>query len=304
MKQKPVRILAAQLLIILALASVAHAQELTPRAYWPLPKDTNVLVLSYQRSSGDIVTDPSLPLTGVDSEIDYLQVSYQRTLSLYARSANLQFNLPYSDVDTEGLVEGVFRTRKISGVADARARLSINLRGAPSMDRAGLQALVRNPTTIVGASLLLQVPTGEYEPDKAINLGTNRWSIKPAIGVIWPVYPTWLFEIEIGAWFFGDNDQFLGEVREQDPILSTEVHLIKQIRPGLWVSLDANYYVGGRTTVGGEERADLQRNARAGATVVLPIKGGHAFRGSYSTGVVTASGGDYNIFNLNYLYAW
>ena len=298
------RILVAFLLANLALASATYAQEMAPRAYWPLPNETNVLVLSYQRSSGDIVTDPSLPLTGVDSVIDYLQVSYQRTLSMFGRSANLQLSLPFADADTEGFVEGVFRTRKISGIADARVRLSVNLKGAPSMDRAGLQALVQNPTSIVGASLLLQVPTGEYEADKAINLGTNRWSIKPAIGVIWPIRPTWLFEFKVGAWFFGDNDVFLGQTRKQDPILSTEMHLIKQIRPGLWASLDANFYVGGRTVIDDVERSDLQRNSRFGATVVLPIKGKHALRGGLSTGVATKSGGDYTMLNLSYLYAW
>lgn len=288
----------------LMLASAAHAQELTPRAYWPLPKDTNVLVLSYQRSSGDIITDPSLPVTGVDSDIDALQVSYQRSLGLFGRSANLQLSLPYSNADTEGFAEGMFRNREMSGAADARARISINLKGAPSMDRAGLQTLFRNPETIVGASVLLQLPTGEYDADKLINLGTNRWSIKPAIGVIWPIHPTWLLEVEVGSWIFGDNNEFLGTTREQNPVLSAEVHLVKHVRQGMWVSLDANYYVGGRTIVGGESRGDSQRNSRAGATMLFPFKGGHAIRGSFSTGVAIQSGGDYDMFSLSYLYAW
>ncbi len=297
-------ILAALMLAALLTSCEVAAQELTPRAYWPLPKDANAFVLSYQRSSGDIVTDPSLPLTGVDSVIDFLQVSYQRTLSLFGRSANLQFVLPYSDGHTEGLVEGEFRTRDTAGIADARVRLSINLKGAPSMDGAAFQALRKNPRTIIGASLLVQAPTGEYEPDKLINIGTNRWSVKPAIGAIWPLRPTWLLEAEVGVWLFGNNDEFLGQTREQDPILSTEFHLIKRIRPGLWASLDANFYLGGRTTVGGVEGSDFQRNSRVGATAVLPIKGKHALRGSFSTGVVTESGGDYTIINLSYIYAW
>jgi hypothetical protein len=282
----------------------AAAQELTPRAYWPTPNGINVFVLSYQHSAGDIVTDPSLPITGVDSNIDYLQVSYQRTFSLRGRTANVQLNLPFSRGETEGLVEGVFRRRETSGFADARARISVNLAGAPSMDAAGFQALRDNPETIVGASLLVQVPTGEYEPDKVINLGTNRWSVKPAIGVIWPMRPTWLLEFEVGAWFFGDNDEFLGETREQDPILSTEIHLIKRIRRGFWTSLDANFYVGGRTSVGVDRQANLQRNSRVGATVVFPIQGRHAVRGSFSAGVATESGGDFEMFNVSYLYAW
>ena len=263
-----------------------------------------MFVLAYQHSQGDIVIDPSLHLTGVDSDIDYLQLSYQRTFSLRGRTANMQLSLPFSRGETEGMFEGEFHQRRTSGRGDARARFAINLKGAPSMDAAGFQALRDDPETIVGASLLIQAPTGEYEPDKVINLGTNRWSVKPAIGVIWPIHSTWLLEFEIGAWFFGDNDEFLGETREQDPILSTEFHLVKRIRRGFWVSLDANFYVGGRTSVGENEQANLQRNSRVGATMVFPIKGKHALRGSFSTGAVTESGGDFEMLILSYMYVW
>ena len=272
--------------------------------YWPLPRGTNAAVFTYQYTTGDIVTDPSLPLTGADSVIDYLQVSYQRTFDLFGRSANLQLNLPFSEAHTEGLIEGEFRTRDTRGPTDARARVSINLLGAPTMDAAAFQALRKQPRTIVGASLLVQAPTGEYEPDKLINLGTNRWSVKPALGVIWPMHPTWLLEFEVGVWFFGDNDEFLGQTREQEPVVSAEVHLIKRIRPGFWASLDANYYVGGQTTIGGEQRSDLQRNSRLGVSIAVPFKGRHAIRGSFSGGIATESGGDFNNASLSYIFAW
>jgi len=237
---RPLAFLAALLPAVGLLCSGAAAQELAPRAYWPTPNGTNVLILSYQHSSGDIVVDPSLPITGVDSDIDYLQLAYQRTFSLRDRTATLQFSTPFSQGETQGVVDGLFRSRETSGMGDTRVRLAVNLKGAPSMD----------------AAVLVQVPTGGYEPDKLINQGTNRWSIKPAVGVIWPLHPTWLFEFEVGAWFFGDNDEFLGETRKQDPILSTEFHLIKRIRTGFWASLDANFYVGGRTSVGESQQAN------------------------------------------------
>jgi len=280
------------------------AQELAPRAYWPTPNGTNVLVVTYQKTTGDIVTDPSLPLTGVDSDIDYLQLSYQRTFSLAGRTAAMQLSVPYSQGETEGLIEGEFRRRDTSGLGDARLRLAYNINGAPSMDAAGFQALRDAPQTIVGASVLIQAPTGDYDASKVINIGTNRWSVKPAIGVIWPLRPTWLLEFELGAWFFGDNDDFLGEKRKQDPIVSTEFHLVKRIRRGFWASLDANFYVGGRTSVGDSEQANLQRNSRVGATLVFPFKNRHAIRSSISRGVVTKSGGDFKMFTLSYLYAW
>ena len=303
---KSVRPALSCLAIALSLLSVSNAaaQELAPRAYWPAPVGTNVALLAYQRNSGDIVIDPSLPITGVQSEIDYLQVGYQRYFSLFGRTATAQFSLPYADGNTEGVIDGQFRQRSTAGLTDARLRITINLRGAPAMDAAGFRSLRLSPKTIVGASILVQAPTGAYDSDRLINLGTNRWAVKPALGIIVPLHPTWLFEIEVGAWLFGDNEDFLGETRKQDPIVSTEIHLIKRFRPGFWASLDANYYTGGDTRIGDEFRDDLQRNSRAGVTFVIPINGRHALRAGFSTGISTRSGGDFEMYSLTWAYAW
>ncbi len=285
-------------------STAAGAQELTPRAYWPAPKGVKAIVLAYQYSTGDILTDPSLPITGVDSKINFAQLTYLHTFALGGRTANLQLILPYSWGTTEGIVEGAFRSRYISGAADARARLSVNLRGAPTMDAAAFQEVRASPRSLIGASLMVQFPTGGYEEDKLLNPGTNRWAIKPAVGFIVPVRPTWLVEFELGAWFFGDNDKFLGVTREQAPIVTTGFHLVKRIRPGFWAALDVNYYFGGRTTVDEVVRADLQRNSRVGVTLLFPFKPRHAIRGSFSAGVVTKSGGDFNSVAVAYMYVW
>lgn len=223
---------------------------------------------------------------------------------LHLGPASAQFSLPYADGLTEGVIENEFRQRKTSGLTDARVRITVNLRGAPTMDAADFQALRNDPKTIIGASLLVQAPTGDYDGDRLINLGTNRWAIKPAIGMIVPLHRTWLFELEVGAWFFADNDDFLGETREQDPIISTEAHLIKRIRPGFWASLDVNYYVGGETRIGNDFRDDLQRNARAGFTFVFPVKRRYAIRTGFSTGIATRSGGDFDMVTLSWNRAW
>jgi hypothetical protein len=292
------------LLVMGLMGASSLAQELTPRAYWPAPKGTKVVTFAYQYSTGDILMDPSLPVVGVDSRINVTQFSYLQTINLAGRTASVQFSAPYSWGTTEGAVDGVDRSRYIAGWADARARLSVNLLGAPTLDKAAFQQLRATPRAIVGMSLLVSAPTGVYEKDRLINLGTNRWAIKPAIGYIHPVTRTWLTELEIGVWLFGDNDEFLGATREQNPIASGDFHLIKRIKPGFWCSLDLNYYYGGRTTVDGILKADLQRNSRAGFTMTFPWKGHNAIRTSFSTGTVTSSGGDFNMFSLVYIFAW
>jgi hypothetical protein len=288
------------------LVDKAYAQELTPRAYWPAPAGTNLLALGYQYSEGDIVTDPVLPITGVVSRVNTVQISYLNTFGLLGRTANVQLNLPFARGSSEGFIDSTFLSRSYSGTADARARLSVNLRGAPVMDAAGFQALREEPRTIVGASILVQMPTGSYEPDKLINPGTNRWAVKPAFGLIWPVRPTWLLEFEIGAWFFGDDDNSKHGKRRQNPILSGEFHLVKRVRPGFWVSLDFNYYTGGQIQINEalQKGGGRQQNSRIGGTLTFPFRNRNAIRLSYSTEIIARAGGDFNRFTLTYMYAW
>jgi hypothetical protein len=288
--------------IFIPLAGVS--QELVPRAYWPAPAGTNLFVAGYQYSEGDVLADPSLPVEGVESRIEFLSLTYQRTFALFGRTTNLQLNVPYARGSAQGFAEGEFRSRDITSLADTRARLTVNLMGAPAMDVVEFQALRQDPRTIVGASILVSAPTGGYDSDKIFNAGSNRWAIKPAIGVIYPLRPKLLLEFEAGFWLFDDNDEFLGVTRSQDPVFSAEFHVIKRIRPGFWAALDLNYYAGGRTEVDGVSRDDEQENSRIGATVLVPFKRQHAIRVAASVPLSTKIGGDFNTVTISYAYVW
>jgi hypothetical protein len=282
------------------LATAVTAQELSPRAYWPAPKGTKVMVLGYSHSTGDIITDPSLPIAGVDSQVNSGLLGYVQTLSLWGRTANLIVELPYTWGTTLGTIEGEPGRRDVSGIADLGVTLSLNLFGAPSMTAEEFQQLRANPHPILGASLKIVAPIGDYETDKLINVGTNRWGVKAELGYMIPLTPKLLLEFELGAWFFDDNNEFLGMTREQRTIVAGELHLVRRFRPGFWATLDLNFYRGGRSTIGGELAGDLQRNSRVGGTVVFPFGGRHAIKAAYSTGMVTNSGGDFKTFLLSY----
>ena len=281
-------------------AGVTTAQELQPRAYWPAPAGTNVLAFTYQHTSGDVIVDQSLPVTAVDSSLNYLQLSYQRFLNIGGRTGSITVAQTWADGDTQGIFQDEPFVRDTTGPLDTVVRGSINLTGAPAMAAADFQNLRAKPRPILGASLTVSAPTGSYDNDRVINLGTNRWAIKPGIGGIYPFTDRWLLEGEIDVWFFQDNDEFLGQTREQDPIGQFQVHLVRRFKPGFWASLDANWYVGGRTTVDGVGNQDLQRNSRLGATLVYPLGGGDALRLSTSTGTVTETGGEYNQMSLTW----
>lgn len=296
------KITAAVLLAIFMLQGPRlAAQEMTPRAYWPAPKGTRIATIGLSHVSGDTIPDPSLPIPGVDSDIATLQVGYLQTLSLLGRTANLILEVPYSDGDTVGVdkVTGKIK-REYRGIGDVAATLSVNFMGAPSMDKQQFDELRRDPGPIFGGSLKLVAPTGKYDEDRLINVGANRWAMKAELGYIVPLNRKWLLEFDLGGWFFADNDDFLGFTKEQDPLASAQVHLVRRIRPGFWASLDSSFYQGGRSTVDGTRLDDLQRDSKLGFTVGYPVARGHVIKLNYSLGSVSDSREDFDILVLSY----
>lgn len=302
-RAKPPALLCA-LCALVAVCGTAVAQELSPRAYWPAPTGTNIFVAGYQRSSGDIIADPTLPVADVNSRIGAAQVTYQRSLAVARRSASVLLSFAYLSGTAEGLLEGMASRRDVSGVSDLSLRFALNLKGAPAMNLAGFQKLLQEPRPLFGVSVRLTVPTGAYESDRLINVGSNRWALKADLGGIVPFRSAWMAEFSFGAWYFGDNDNFLGKTRVQDPIFATEFHLIRTVTSGFWASFDLNYYSGGQTSVGGEKRQNLQHNSRTGATLFFPFKGGHAIKLALSSGISTTIGQDFDSVQLSYYYAW
>jgi len=288
--------------LILAAATVAHAQELTPRAYWPSPKGTTIGVLGFAYSTGDVLFDPSIPLYGVDSRLSTYVFAWQRTLSVFDRTATLLLELPYSDGTTHGQFGQIPVKGDYAGRADMSATFAVNLCGAPSMTAEEFLALRANPHPMLGASVKLIAPSGRYSSERILNVGANRWAIRPEIGYMAPLSVKWFVEARGGAWFFGDDEDFVGGYRKQDPVYSAAVHLIRRFSPGFWVSLDTNYFTGGRQTIDGVRLEDVQRNSKLGATLVKPFKGRHAVKLGYSTGVVTEFGTDFSQFLISYQF--
>ncbi|MCP4901262.1 MAG: transporter [bacterium] len=279
---------------------VSLAQELSPRAYWPAPTGTRVAIFGYSYSTGDVLMDPSLPIYGVDSKINTGVLGYLQTFSLWGRTTNIVFELPYSWGTTTGLLSDDEARRDYSGFNDFAITLAVNLLGAPAMDVSGFQALRSNPHPILGVSLKVQAPTGHYNPNRLINTGANRWSVKAEMGTVIPLNSKWLLELEAGVWFFGDDPEYIQGRREQEGIIAAEIHLVRRFKPGFWASLEANYYTGGRQTIAGDKLVDLQRNSRFGGTVVVPFKGRHAVKFGYSAGVTTDFGTDFDQFLASY----
>jgi hypothetical protein len=277
-------------------ATMSFAQELSPRFFWPAPKGTKVAVVGYSYSSGDLLADPSLPVYGAESRIHTGFLAYMQTFSLLGRTTNFLVEVPYSWGTTQGLLSQQHARSDFSGFNDLGLTPAVNLVGAPSMTPADFLEYRANPGQILGASLKVLLPTGEYDDHRLINAGANRFSARAEAGYIVPITDRWLLELGGGARFFSADDDFLTGRREQNPIFSAETHLIRRLRPGFWASLEANFYTGGDQTIGRNQLIDLQKNSRIGETLVVPFLGRYSVKVGYSTNITASYGTDFDQF--------
>jgi hypothetical protein len=289
-------------LVVVALPQFALAQELEPGAYWPIPRGMNIVTVLQGVSWGDIAFDVSLPIDEARATITTTAVAFTRAFSLGGRSANASVMLPVVGGHLEGLYLGTPAEADRFGLGDPRFKVAINLFGAPSMTpkEFGTYRL----GSLVGISLTVAPPLGQYDSSKLVNLGSNRWSLKPELG--WSrARGKWVVEAMAGVWVFTDNTSFQGgRRREQDPIVALQVHLTHRFTPTMWLAADANFYTGGRTTISGTANIDLQKNSRIGATFSKGLARGHVIRASASVGAVTRIGGDFTTVAVGYNYAW
>ena len=281
---------------------ICQAQEIEPRAYSPSPSGVNFLIAVGGYSEGGVLTDPSLPVTDIEAQIDALGFGYGRTFGLAGRSANFGLALPYIKVDAAGNVGEQRASVTREGIGDAKLRLAMNLIGGPAMTVR--EFMQREPQTTLGVSLTVNIPTGEYLPDKLVNIGTNRWAAKTELGLTHPI-GKWLLEGYLGAWWFEDNGDFFGgQLREQDPLASIQVHVSYTFKPRLWLALNTTYYEGGQTTLNGVDKHDRQSNSRAGLTFSMPLGKDYSLKFNWSRGATTRIGSNFTTFGIGLQYAW
>jgi hypothetical protein len=289
------------MLAALSASTAARAQDLVPGAYTPAPTGFTIVNVAGVFSDGSLTFDPSLPIEEAHSTIGGMVIGIGRTLNIGGRYANIGVGIPLVFGHVEGLVFEQFQEASRTGQGDLGARFAINLYGAPAMTPRQFAAY--RATTIVGVSLTVGVPAGQYDSTKYINLGANRWAFRPELGISRTRGP-WTFEGDLGVWFFTDNASYVnGANRAQSPIVGLQGHLIRTFRPGFWIAADGNYWRGGRVTTNGNPQAWQQENSRVGATLAYPIRR-HQIRLSYSFGAYTTIGGDFQSLGMSYTYAW
>jgi hypothetical protein len=283
-------------------ADAALSQELEPRAYSPAPVGTNFALLAIGRSTGEVLTDPSVPIQDVEARLNAGVAGYGRTFGILGHQASVVLAAPYVWGDVSGNVFEEARSVTRSGLGDLKLRLAANLIGGEALTPK--EFMKRTPRTTLGVSLSISAPTGQYDPDKLINIGTNRWAFKPEIGLTIP-HDRWMFDVFAGVWLFSSNPDFFGGVhREQDPMPTLQGHVSYTFKPQLWLALDSTYYFGGETSANGIPQDDRKENSRVGLTLSLPVAKGQSIKLNWSKGATARLGSNFTTYGIAYQYSW
>jgi hypothetical protein len=285
----------------------AMAQTLAPRAYAITPADANAITLSWSFFDGGLNFNGTVPITGATGTYHIPTLSYYHSFSLFGHLATITGFLPYGVGTFEGSVLGTHQQIYRSGLLDFDVRFSVNLKGGPAMSAQEFAKWKQK--TLLGASLTVVAPTGQYNPMHLVNWGIHRWAIKPELGYS-RRWGNWLLDGYGGVWFYTTNNDFFSmsspQRQTEKPIGSFEGHLSYDFsKQRCWVSLDGNFWFGGATSLNGiSNPGTRQTSSRIGATAAFPVSKHQAIKMSYSNGTYVRFGGNYQSVSVAWQYSW
>ncbi len=298
----PLYLKAAAGVLAVGTLAVAQAQEIEPRAYSNAPIGVNFVIAGYAYTQGAVPFDASLPVKNAQLKTSNAVLAYARVFDVWGQSGKFDAIVPYTGLSGTAEVAGQPFERNVTGFADPRFRLSVNLYGAPALTLREFRNFEQD--LIIGASLQVSVPASQYDSSRVVNIGTHRWSFRPEVGISKAVGP-WTLEFQAAATLFTDNRDFYGgHTRSQDPIYSLQGHVIYGFRSGVWASFDATTFAGGRTTLNGVRGDDRQQNWRVGGTLAFPVDVHHSIKIYASSGVSARTDNNYDLIGIAWQYRW
>jgi hypothetical protein len=279
-----------------------EAQDLDSRHYVNLPSNQNFFRIAYGLASGGVNITPTLPLQDADLIIKGGSIAYMRSLDLGGKSATFDAWMPYFCASGSAVLDGAPRERSVCGNGDAKIRFTYNFIGAPALSLS--EFVKQEKQIVVGTSVQVDVPTGQYNDDVLLNIGANRWVIKPEIGVSIP-WREWSFEFSAGFRIFTDNEDYVGNsVLEQNPLYNLQLHVSRDLTPRQWIGINTNYFFGGETYRNGSLSQIEQKNSRFGITWFVVLNPRQVLKIVASTGVITRVGNDSNNLTAEWIYRW
>ncbi|WP_168171911.1 transporter [Algoriphagus sp. A40] len=269
-----------------------------------VPVGTTTAFTGFTFSRGEVVTDPTLPVQNIKAKVESLSFGVSHSFGFLGKTSQILLVLPYSWAQVSGDVAEQYTEITRSGLADMRFRFSTLLIGGKAGTVKEISQAPRK--TILGFGLNIVAPTGQFFPEKLVNLGTNRWSFRPELGLSQPIGKRWLLDFYSGLWLFTNNNSFYpgSSVRSQEPMGTFQAHFSYNIKPLLWIAINTTYYLGGKSSIDSIYKDDRQDNSRIGITAVIPTGRFSSLKFAASTGAVVRVGQDFNSFTVGWQKTW
>ena len=312
-------------LTILSFSDPALAVDDGARAYWKTREGSTVVSFQYLnlnlQASGAQQFDPGQYIyPNSDVEANVFIANWARHMTLFNRASSLSIGIAggsaRADVSASmppqflppGITPGVAFSQSSSGYADPTVQLDINLIGTSRL-KSNVDLFNYEPTWTVDVAMMLAIPVGEYDEDKLVNMGLNRWwgrlalPVKYHFGVFSPGYMSSL-ELIPSIWVFAENDDFVGQKLENDPILQLEAHLTQDFTPSLFGSLDLLYRSGFQSEISGVEVGEELDIGNFGFTLNYTTTDNLMIRTSFSSNVFGDNDVDNSVLRLQFVYVW
>jgi hypothetical protein len=279
------------------------AQFTDPRLYDNNPVGINQLTLGYGFAHANASIDSSLVIPGAKLDLNVGLLDYVRSVNFFHRYAWVEASVPVADL--AGAVAGTTLRGSVTGTGDSSFVFGALVKGAPALGLKNFSAY--DSTTTIGLSLTVTAPTGSYDSNRVLNLGSDRWSFKPELAVSHPFGPNhnWVLDGYANVYFFTDNSNYHGrETLRQQPIPGLEGHLSYSFTSSIWASVDTRYAFRGDTLVDGGDQHDSQRNLIVGSEVNASLSPRNSLVFLFSKAVVYRNAPASTAFGIKYIYSW
>lgn len=248
------------LVLIVMLAGTALAND--PKDYIVAPAGTKALLFYYNYTTGNEAYANG-KLVGKDTNLTanvgvFRGVYYGQMASLpYA--ANLI--LPFGSLALDG--------KDVGGVQMATTQY-----GDPIFAFGVWPVANSASKTWLGVFEYITPPIGQYNNDRALNMGSNRWAFKTEVGLAQGLgNSNFHWDLTANVEFYTNNTDYSSThlSLQKNPLFSAETHLTYNIAKTVGISADYFYRNGGETNVAGVSNNDKQNDHTAGLTLTFGL---------------------------------
>jgi hypothetical protein len=305
------RVFLAAIVVTGALFAPPASAQVPARFYWKTLSDGSAVPLIVNSITGNTNPfDPAHIVTpGANFDGTVAIAGYAHTFSLFDRASMAAILVPMGRVSGDVTVAGKTFNQSADGFGDPMLEFDLNILG-PRAQKNLADALRYEPGFSVDVLADLALPIGEYHSDQPLNLGQHRWYGRVGMPIVWQL-GEWVpgrrttLEFLPAVWFFGNNNDYLGQTLKTDPMFQLDAHLTRDFTERFWGSLDASWYNGGKASINGVAGEKLN-NLGVGLTLGYQINDNLSLTFGYKSTVNDNAPGDLrlNSFMISLVYGW